>query len=650
MQYAEKIYEYSDKDYNKSLNNENILSLLETKKYLDELYYNTGKSYYSDLKYDKLVNVIKLKKPDYVNKVGHVIRNSDNRVLLPYWVGSANKITPDEPKELSRWFSKNKDFNDKVPDLFVSEKLDGVSGTLSYKNGSLKLYTRGDGITGADISYLIKYIKSIPTISKEITVRGELIIRKDIFQQKYFESESKVKSKGKYRNARNMVSGLIGSKTMKAGHLDIDFVVYEIVKDSTMPTISSQFDYLTELGFLVPKNHIIKNLKGSEFDTNYFTSIHNDYKNKSIYEIDGIVVNSNIEYDRNSEGNPSYSFAFKVMNEDNVYETKVLDIEWSISTWGKIIPVAIIDPVILPGNTIRRVTVSNASLLKKKRIGPGAVIKVTLSKDVIPFIVSVSLKSKESELKWPDFEYKWDKNNVNIMVTNMNAETTCEMRIKLFSRFFHKMGIKFVGTETLKKLYSRGFDTLLKIISAKEEDLGMKSKSACRIVSNIKLGLTNVKESDILGACCSLGPGMGSKRISCLITNIPTLLIDKISKKELKTKILKVEGFSEIMADIICKNIDSSIEFINQIKKYATFIKNTRVSDSMIGCKYVFSGFRDKMIETDIINRGGKIVTSVSSKTTAVVTKNGNKTTKVDNAIKLGINVITLENLIHLLI
>ena len=198
-----------------------------------------------------------------------------------------------------------------------------------------------------------------------------------------------------------------------------------------------------------------------------------------------------LKYDRNPSGNPSYMFAFKINSEDSINATRILDIEWNVSSWGKIVPVAIIEPIELPGNTIKRVSVSNAGLMKEKMIGPGAIINVTRSKEVIPFIVSVEKPCKK--LKYPDVEYEWDKNNVHLVVIEATEETVATMDIKMFSNFFAKMGIKFVSSATVKKLYEHGFDTLLKIIGATKEDLmkqaDFKEKSATRIIDNIKNGL-----------------------------------------------------------------------------------------------------------------------------------------------------------------
>jgi DNA ligase (NAD+) len=645
-----EIKEYSEKQMKKYCENEDISELHILKLYFDDFYYNSSDSELSDNLYDIIKDELMKRDIDYKPPIGSRIRDKENRVKIPFYMGSADKFTPKDQKELDRWIKKNP-----CSSLMISEKLDGVSGTFIVKNGIKKLYTRGDGKIGADISYLIQYIDNIPDVKDNISVRGELIIKKSVFDEKYYfrgkpGDFEKTKEEGRgygrlYRNSRNMVSGLVNSKTIRNGVVDIQFVVYEIVGDTTMPKPFNQMVKLKNLGFTVV---LYENIKHPRIMDEWI-ELHNRLKKDSEYEIDGIIVQSNVEYDRNTSANPSYMFAFKVTSEDSIFETTVLDIEWSVSQWGQIIPVALIDPVELPGNTLKRVTVSNACLMKQKMIGPGAIINVTRSKEVIPFIVSV--KEPCETMKWPDMKYEWDSNNVHINIVDPSSEIKALMRVKLFSKFFAKMGIKYVSKATVSKLHDAGFDTLLKIIGASKKDLltiaGFKEKSANRIYENIKNGLQGVKKSELLGSCGVFGYGVGKKRIISLMTDIPDLLTT--NKKGLKKRILGVEGFSEIMAVKVISNIDYAIKFVDEVSKYVSFVDNTRISDIFVGKKFCFSGFRSKDLEKNIEDRGGKIVTSVSKKTSGmIVSENNSKSSgKVTKAIELGVNVYTKDEFIE---
>jgi len=646
MEISQRFMKYNDQKFKHHVRSDDLKTLHQLKLYLDDIYYNTDESTFPDYRYDILKRTLVKRDPDYVPPVGAKIRVHENRVRIPYYMGSTSKITPNDQKDLDRWLADNK-----CEHLLITEKLDGVSGLFVCKNGKNKLYTRGDGTIGADISYVIQYIDTIPDIKdmeENIVVRGELIIEKKAFDMKYkYDGVGEYRSsKGygrTYKHSRNMVTGLIGAKTVREGLQDLQFIVYEIVGDETMPRPSSQLRKLERLGFRPAMNKKIRTTNNMDD----YVALHNEFKEKSDFEIDGIVVQSNVAYDRNRSGNPSYLFAFKVCGEDTIVETTVLDIEWSVSSWGQIIPVAILDPVDLPGVTISRVTLSNAGLMQERKIGPGAIVNVTRSKEVIPYIVDVIEEC--DELKWPDremFDFVWDDNRVHLKVTDAGSDIIATMRIKMFSKFFAKMGIKHVSQATVKKMYDHGIDTLLKIIAAKQDDLveieGIQKKSAARIVTNIHNGLQEIKASELLGASGVFGFGVGRKRVIQLMTDIPDLLV--ADKEGLRERIMEVEGFSEIMASKVYNNIDIAVAFVDAISPYVSFQTDTRVSDVLVGKKFVFSGFRSKEMEQKIVDRGGKVTTSVSKKTSGLIVNSKNSgNSKEKKASKLGVPIYSRE-------
>jgi len=194
-------------------------------------------------------------------------------------------------------------------------------------------------------------------------------------------------------------------------------------------------------------------------------------------------------------------------------------------------------------------------------------------------------------------------------------------------------------------------NNLLKMIGASKERLakvpGFKSGMVRRTYDNIHNGLQGVKVPLILGASGIFGNGVGRKRMDALLLDIPDLLTvyKTISRKELRMRILTVEGFSDIMANKIVKNVKWAAQFVDKIGEYSTFVEDVRVSDNLKGMKFVFSGFRDKGLEDNVTERGGKTVGSVSKNTTALVvaSKAGKATGKVLKANNLGIPVYEKE-------
>lgn len=594
------------------LENTDVSILYDVKLYLDDKYYNTSASEVSDANYDLLVDILKKRDTNYKPKVGATLRTGENRVELPYWMGSVDKITPKDPAQLNRWLLENK-----APSYIISEKLDGVSCLICYPStGKPKLYTRGDGLIGADISYMFDSLR-LPRSVKNLCVRGELIMKRKNFTR--YANE--------YRNPRNMVAGITGAKTLRAGIVDIDFIPYEIVSDDISMPPQKQMEYLRSLGFFTIKHEIVKNLSISLLEEKY-----KKFKAESEYDIDGIIVQSNVEYERNTSGNPEYMFAFKMLLSENIHNTTVKYVEWNVSKWGQLKPVLIVEPVVLDDITIQRVTAHNAKYIEDNNIGISTVVAVTRSKDVIPYIVQV-VSSTQADM--PDVTYEWDKNHVNIF-TIENSDVSC---VRLLANFFDKLSIKHVSEATIAKLYAAGFDNLLKIVAASKQDLlripEFGEKSAERIYTNIRNGLKNVSIEKLVGSSGVLGYGMGERRVKALLADIPDIFTKKYDKKELLSKILKVEGFADLTATKIVDKIPYAILLLKKLEPYVTVKKKDIVSSDLKGNIFVFSGFRDAALKESIEVRGGKVTESVSNKTTAVI-YTGTASSKVTKAKELG--------------
>jgi len=624
---VDKISNLQDEKFTNYLLTEDLSILHQIKIYADDLYYNTGKSSgLEDWKYDSIKEILSIRDPNYLIPTGTRIRENENRVNLPFWLGSMNKFKPEDEKAMIKWVSCNKATN-----YIIQDKLDGISCLLVIKNSNVKLYTRGDGIIGADISYLANYIKNIPKIVKgSVCVRGELIMKEKVFKENY---------KVLYANPRNMVAGLIGSKTMKEGIESVEFVAYEVVSKEKSVCSLEQLEYLDLLGFTTVNRNVV-----TDFNVDSLMETLINSKNKSKYEIDGIIVQPNVSYERNTSGNPSYAFAFKMRFSDNLIDAKVLGVEWNVSKWGVLKPRVEIIPVQLGGVTITWATGFNAKYIVEKNIGPGAIIKITRSGDVIPYIVSVIKKAEEPDM--PDIPYTWNDSNVDIQ-TDEYSDTSSVKRI---ASFFADLGIKHVGEKNVQKMYESGFDTLIKIISATEDDFakvpGFGKKMAERTFTNIHEGLKDVSLPLLLGAAGVFGSGMGTKKITTLFNDFPDLL-DNMDIEYIYDRVLRVEGFSHKTVKKIVNNLEEAKKFINDIKEFITFKKDSEKIEkqSLGGMKIVLSGFRDKKLEEYIVNRGGKVVTSVSKQTSILVvsSNSGEPSGKTAKALELGVKILELK-------
>ena len=371
-------------------------------------------------------------------------------------------------------------------------------------------------------------------------------------------------------------------------------------------------------------------------------------KQNSDYEIDGIIVQPNTPYKRNISGNPGYAFAFKVRLDSNLVEAEVQEVEWNISKWGIIKPRIRINPVNLNGVTITYATAFNAKYIVDNNIGPGTIIKLTRSGDVIPFIVDII---KSTHVSMPDIEYDWNDTHVDIYTTE-NRDIMC---IKLVSSFFTSLKIKHVSEATVRKMYEYGFDTVLKIIQADKSDFekieGFGKRLAERTYDNIHQGLKNISLSTLLGSSGVFGMGIGIKKIDLLIKTIPNILdiFEELSKDDLFIMINQIEGYSDKTTNKIINNLPWAKKFIENLKQYVTFKKIKVVSTNLNELRIVFTGFRDKNLEEEIIKRGGKVTTSVSKKTSILIVDDKNsRSSKIQEALKLNIPILEKEEFIDL--
>lgn len=587
------------KDYVLSLSNIDIENF---KNKCDEAYYNNSKNIINDWQYDILYDIYKQKFSNKKIQVGCKLRDKEIGVILPYWLGSMDKVKTNNTKIYEKLKSIDNNF-------ITSDKLDGISCLLIVKNNNTMLYTRGDGIKGKDVTYIKDYINYIPdNIPNNTTVRGELIMSKNNF----------LKLQGNNSNARNTVSGIVKAKTIKNGIDKIDFIAYELIKEQKyQDTLLDQYKWLKKTGFKTVNYKFWKQVPNIQNLTEELLERRN-----GIYEVDGIIFHISKKYIRNTDGNPNYAFAFK---EDTAIKTTVKNVLWSVSMNGLIKPRVEIEPVEISGAKIKYATGYNAAYIEKNKIGPGAIIEITRSGEVIPRILSV-IKSAEKGKLPINIKYKWNDTKIDIVVVDNNKEKN----IKKIYHFMKCMEVMNVSIETIRKLYDSGYDNIFKILELQVEDLEkidrFKKKLAERTWNCIHEKLDNVLLENLMAGSCIFGFGLGKKKLKELVIKIPDIVETNIDNDFLKAKILAIEGFQEKTANKIIENIEEYRIFHHKISKYLTIkrINENGIVLNLQNKKIVLTGFRSKNLETYITTRGGKVTTSVSKNTDIVVCRDKN--------------------------
>lgn len=626
-------FKKNPKDYLEKLSDNELIDFVQE---LNYEYYIKGVSLVNDELYDYTKDELRKRKPEHplLKDVGV---SKTSKIVLPYYMGSMDKIKNNE-KELNNWIKKYK----KAEGYVLSDKLDGISGLLHFNSDdkNVKLYTRGDGYKGQDISHLLKFINHIPDfkdIDKEIAVRGELIMSKENF--------IKIKKEDKtIKNVRNAVAGIFNSKkpNLKIAKY-IDFVVYECIKPDNL-TPKKQFKKLKKLGFKTAYAETI-----TDIDIKLLSNRLVNRRDNSEYDIDGIIIAHDKYYERIDGENPKYSFAFKSIITSKKAEVLVLKVEWNLTKDDYLQPIVYFEPVEIDGVTIEKATGFNAKFIKDNKIAPGSIIVIIRSGDVIPKIEEVLKESEEPSM--PDnYKWKWNETEVEIILDEkqLNETTIKEKNFKELENFVLKIKFDRIGPGVIKKLFDSGINTIDKFLSVTKEELlkapGIKDKTADNILKSIKTSMANLDCITLMTASNKLGRGFAAKKLKLIVDEYPDI-VNKNMKPNV-SDLIKIKGIEKKTADKFVNNFDNYLEFIKTNKIKCVYKEVKQKKDSKLkDLKIVFTGFRSSEFEEFIENNGGKIQSSISKNTDLLVIKNNDTGgSKIKKAKELKIKIITKKD------
>ena len=606
------------------------LYFLNTLNDISDSYYSSSKTPLTDEQFDYLVSLYEGKFNEEYSYIG-----SKGKCKLPCYMPSLNKAKDNHALSL---------FNTRCNDnkYIVTDKIDGYSLLMVFKKGeNIKLYNRGDGEFGTDITHIYKYIDKgninigkIEKLKDTLYVRGELVMYNDTFK-KYSKQ---------YNNPRNLVAGVINAKDTDKNILkDITFIAYGLPTYKLDTTINV-FDTLKTLGFYIPN---IEEITSKQVCKDYLESLLIKRKEQAPFDIDGLVVTPYKLKVENSIENPKYNIAFKMLGDTT--EAKVVEVEWNLSKTNALKPRIKIEPVILNGVTIKNLTGFNAKYIVDNNIGPNTILLITRSGDVIPHILDVLTPTKAF---LPNLNFHWSSSGVDIISDDDN---TREAFIHRMISLFTECDVKGMKEGVLNKLYESGIVNEHLLFNCTKEKLllveGVKDKSATNILESISALKTKVTlVSLMVGSCMFVG--IGNKKISKILNNVidiqDFILKDKIlDRNDIVNKIKGLDGFNKT-ADIFYDYLLSFKEYYEDVKDIFMLHYETieEPQGKFINMSFCFSGVRDKAIEEYIKNNGGTIDGSLSktTKVLVVLTKDGTSS-KIEKALKYNTNIITIEEM-----
>lgn len=548
--------------------------LLSFYRRLKNAYYNTAHPLLSDDEFDIVDAYVHQKFPDYEKyHVGSHV--SHEKVKLPVFLGSLQKIKSDD-RQLQRWREQHQG------QLIVSSKLDGVSALLVTRQQTL--YTRGNGHVGQNISHLVPYL-SVPT-NVDYLIRGELIMEKQ-----------------KDISVRNVVTGVIQQKSLQdTGALKrLRFVPYEIIKPTLLP--SEQHRMLHNIFPESVDNVVLQNI---DFPT--LSHVLTTLREKSIYPMDGIVIQHDAIHERTSES-PKHMFAFKQLCTEQFVEITVKNISWKISKDGYLKPTIEFEPVQIGSITIRRATAFHAKFVVEHQIGVGS--RILISHEIVPQIHKVLSPATQCQL--PTCPFVWSDSGVDILVRDKkNSEQQCAQCVY----FTSILKIDGLGRKLTERLFHAGYDSIEKFLRLTIDELceleGVQKTLATKIVNSIHVRIRDISLASLLNATGIMGRGYAVKKLQLLFSVYPTWY---------ETIPMTVQkGISPTMLHDFQHAIPLFLEFLTTMNlKYKLHSTSNLTSERLKGEYIVFSGVRDKDLETWIQANSGILENQLTKHTTVLI-------------------------------
>ncbi len=551
------------------------------------------------------------------------------------------------------------------PEYTLEPKMDGLSGSLIYENGVLvRGATRGDGITGEDITINVKTIKSIPLrLTKDINieVRGEIYMSKKSFNKANIERQKN--NEKEFANPRNAAAGSVRQLDSKiTAKRDLDFMAYFIPnpEDYGITKQEDTIKFLKELGFVtnIKLNGLAKNSKDI---INYVHDL-NDKRESLPYEIDGVVIKVDSLEDEKTLGMtsrvPRWGIAYKFPAVEVL--TTLNEIKFTVGRTGKITPNAIFNPVHVDGSLVSKATLHNEDYAKEKDVRVGDTISVRKAGDVIPEVVEVKLeRRKENSTPFKMIE---DCPICGTKLIKKDAMHFClnedcgARKIESLEHFVSRdaMYIDGFGERIIEDFYNEGFLTKIEdfyhLYKHKNELMimeGFGEKSVNNLLDAITLSKNNSLERLIFG--------LGIRHVGKKTAKILAMYFGNM-EKFMKADYELLKNIPDI-GDIIAKSItdyfskEDNINLINNLKNLNINMeyKGTKVdtsNDKINGKTFVITGTlsesRDNYKEK-LESMGANVTGSVTSKTDYVLVGE-NPGSKYDKAISLGITILSEED------
>lgn len=640
--------------------------------YHSDKYYNEDAPEIDDVEYDKLLRELVaieelypelLTEDSPTHRVGGV---ADNRFR------SVRHIVPMESLQDAFNYEEVLAFDKRVretaPDVtyIVEPKIDGLSVSLEYEDGVfVRGSTRGDGVTGEDVTANLKTVRAIPLRLKSpvpfIEVRGEVYMPHQIFTE--IVEKQELNEEKPFKNPRNAAAGSLRQKNPKiTAQRSLDIFVFNIqqVTGAELHDHKSALDYLKSLGF---KTIPMYNEFGTIDEVMAELERIGTVRGMLPYGIDGAVIKVNSFERRTALGStskfPKWALAYKYPPEEK--QTTLLSVEINVGRTGVLTPTANLAPVLIAGSTVGRATLHNQDYITEKDIRIGDTVILRKAGDIIPEILSVVSHAENSEpyvlpSVCPSCGAHVVREPEESAIRCVNPECPAQL-LRLLIHFCSRdaMDIEGLGEGILERLVNEGMlKTAADIYRLSFEQVSVLERFAQKSAENLIRAIELSKQKELDRLIYALGiRHIGQKSAKLLAERFHT--IDEVMAA-CEEDVAAIEGLGNITAKSLVDYfaLPQSRALIEELKENNLNMKSDKkvIDNRFVGKTFVLTGTLPTYSRTEateiIESYSGKVSSSVSKKTGFVLAGEdaGSKLTKANT---LGVPVISEEQFLEMI-
>jgi len=642
-------------------------------------YYVNDISLISDFEFDQLMKElqeIENKHPEFYDsnspsqRVGGQITKNFKTVEHKERMYSLENTYSEE--EIQNWINRiEKNLEDRTPSFTCELKYDGASISLTYEKGVLiRAVTRGDGTKGDDVTQNVKTIPNVPLKLRGnypdfFEVRGEIVMPLAGFSE--LNEKRVVAGEEPYMNPRNTASGSLKLQdSSETAQRPLTCLIYALVGKNL--GFKEHYQSLVEMrswGFTVPETLIQASSKQQILE--YINSWEKK-KGDLSYEIDGIVIKVNDLKDQELLGftskSPRWAISYKYQAEQvaTILET----VTYQVGRTGAITPVANLNPILLSGTTVKRASLHNADQIKKLDLRIGDRVYVEKGGEIIPKIVDVDPQNRASIENRISYIKNCPNCGTELVRIEGEAQHYCPnvdgCSTQIIGKIQHYIGrntmdIDGLGSETVSLLFYEGLiKNIADLYTLKEEQLLPLERMAQKSVDNLLLGIKNSKKQPFAKVLFGLGIRfVGATVANRLANHFGTIAnLMKASQEELIT----VDDIGHRIAQSLVQFFENpkNIKLVERLKVYGVTMEDeikALSSEILVGKNIVVSGVFETLSRNDlkalIEENGGKVSSSISSKTSFIVAGDGMGPSKKVKAEKLGIQIMSETTFLALL-